>query len=80
MPPKDFLKEDLSIGDTVAFLAPNYRMMVKGIVIKITPKKIIIGYYNDWNFSSRYKKTYTIEPRCVIKITKQSELLNYEEW
>ena len=47
---KDFFKQDLAIGDIVAFYAPNYRHFTKGKVIAFTPKKVRVEYMNTWNF------------------------------
>mgnify|MGYP000060629689 CR=1 FL=1 len=41
---KDFNNNVLAIGDTVAFLEPNYRHMVAGKVIGFTAKMIRVEY------------------------------------
>ena len=66
----DFLGQPLSVGDIVVFPAPQYRHLVKGIVIGFTPKKVRIEYSNTWNHSAPgYKSEYLTEPgRNVIKI------------
>jgi hypothetical protein len=41
---KDFFGNELEIGDTVAFNPPVYKGLVKGIVVKFTPKMIKVSY------------------------------------
>ena len=49
---RDFFNTELTVGDTVAFMAPGYRNLVKGTIIRFTPKMVIIEYLNNWNFSN----------------------------
>lgn len=44
---KDFNKNDLKIGDIVAFLEANYRDLKKGTVINFTEKMIVIEWSNE---------------------------------
>lgn len=39
---KDFNGVELREGDTVAYLPPNYRHLIKGMVVGFTPKMIAI--------------------------------------
>lgn len=41
---KDFLNNDLNVGDTVVITMPNYREFVKAEVIRFTPKKVVVKY------------------------------------
>lgn len=50
---KDFLGNVLKIGNDVVFIAPNYRILVKGRIIDFTKKNVRIEYINDWNYSGR---------------------------
>lgn len=47
---KDFLGNEIKVGDTVAFAAPQYRHLTTGKVIKITPKKVRVEFVNNWNY------------------------------
>lgn len=44
---KDAAKRILRIGDTVAFVVPNYKTMAIGKIVKFTPKMVTIEYDND---------------------------------
>jgi hypothetical protein len=48
---KDFLGREIQIDDKVVFMAPGYRNLVIGTVIKITPQFVRIAYMNTWNYS-----------------------------
>jgi aspartate 1-decarboxylase len=41
---KDAAKRILRVGDTVAFVVPNYRTMALGKIVKFTPKMVTIEY------------------------------------
>jgi hypothetical protein len=43
---KDFLGNELKVGDTVIFIEPNYRNFQKGKIFKITEKTIFINWRN----------------------------------
>jgi hypothetical protein len=65
---KDVFGNDLEIGDTVAFYAPGYRSMCKGIIIAFTPKQVRVEYMNTWNYSSPgHKFTYLNYPSDFAK-------------
>lgn len=40
--PKDFLGNVIHLGDTVVFIQLKYRNLLKGTVVKITPKTVLI--------------------------------------
>lgn len=65
---KDYLGNEIEIGDTVVFCAPHYRFLTKGIVIKETPQKIVIEYSNGWNYCKPSVTTYRIEPKHTVKV------------
>jgi hypothetical protein len=48
---QDFFGKELNVGDEVAFIAPGYRHLAKGIIQRFTDKMVIIDYSNTWNFS-----------------------------
>lgn len=41
---KDILGKPTSVGDFVVVTKKNYRDMVIGVVLKVTPKKILVQY------------------------------------
>lgn len=53
---KDFLGNQIDIGDTVIFEAPKYRDFAIGKVITKAPKSCQIEYINDWNYPSKGHK------------------------
>lgn len=61
---KDFLGNELSVGDTVVAIEKQYRNFKKARIIKIMNVKLTVEYtqYNG------YKESYTITPDCCIKI------------
>jgi len=42
--PKDFLGNDIHVGDKVAFMQLKYRNLITGTVVKITPKTLLIEH------------------------------------
>jgi len=68
---KDFLGNDLALGDEVVLTAPNYRHFVKAKVIKFTPKKVRVEYLNTWNFPSGngLRLEYLSDPEFLVKIS-----------
>ena len=40
----DFLGIELAVGDFVAAIRPNYRELVLGKIVKLTPKKVQVEY------------------------------------
>lgn len=43
---KDFLGNELKVGDTIIFIEPNYRNFQKGKIFKITEKTVFINWQN----------------------------------
>lgn len=41
---KDFFGNEITLGDTVAFMQTGYRQLVKGTVIKITNNTLILSH------------------------------------
>jgi phage gp45-like len=61
---KDFLGNDLKIGDDVVFVQLGYRNLLKGKIAKITEKTILI-HHDKTNTCSTKTKQF---PEQVIKI------------
>jgi hypothetical protein len=66
---KDFVGNELSIGDIVVFEQPNYRNFILGEITKKTPQKIHVKYFYQHNFHD-----FLILPNAVIKVNKKSEI------
>lgn len=66
---QDFLGNDLEVNDSVIFIAPGYRSLVLGRVVKLTEKSIRIAYMNTWNFSKPgYRSELLQRPSQVTKV------------
>ena len=63
---KDFLGNDLEVGDEVVFMFLKYRSLGKGVIIKITPKTILIEHphFNMPNYTTTTKQF----PNQVVKV------------
>ena len=48
---KDYFKQQLLIGDVVAFYAPGYRQFATGTIVAFTKKQVRVSYMNTWNYS-----------------------------
>jgi hypothetical protein len=53
---EDFTGKKLVVGDKVVMIAPNYRHLVEGTILRFTPKMVVVEYFNDWNHSTPYRK------------------------
>ncbi len=66
---KDFLGKELYLNDKVVFIAPSYRLLVIGTIIKFTPLKVRVSYKNNWNNSGEGVACEIIqEPNQLVKI------------
>lgn len=64
---KDFIGNELEVGDKVIFIAPNYRHYAKGIVQRFTKETVVIEYTNTWNYIKGSAMTIKQIPSQVIK-------------
>jgi len=62
---KDFLGNDLYVGDEVAFVQLGYRNLLRGRIKRITEKTILISHEMTNTCSTETKQT----PSQVIKIS-----------
>lgn len=66
---KDFLGKELSLGDTVILIAPNYRHLVKAKIYAFTPKHVRVEFYNTWNYGHPgFVKQFLQSPSQLIKV------------
>lgn len=72
---KDFLGNNLELGDEVVFTAPKYRMFAKGNIIAFTKNKVRVEYMNTWNFAAPgYKDEYLCEPSFLILSKEKNDV------
>lgn len=63
---KDFFGQELSIGDTVAFLPERYRELVSGTIVAFTNSKVRVEFINRYYGQNSLDKTIRY-PLTVIK-------------
>jgi len=64
----DYMGKEMSVGDTVVFVAPKYRHFAKATITKITEKTVFLEYMNTWNYGGDgYKKSCKQSGDQVIK-------------
>lgn len=56
MSAKDFVGNDLNVGDTVAFIQIGYRNLLKGIVSRVTSKTVLIVHERTNTCSTESKQ------------------------
>lgn len=64
---KDFLGNELNVGDEVAFMQGNYRNLMKGVIFSMGTVKITISYETDYGHTSKAIQF----PNQVIKIVRR---------
>ena len=62
---KDFLGNDVKVGDIIAVAPRNYRGLVKAKVIKITKMTFLVEYVP---FGYTYPTEYRVDHDAVIKV------------
>lgn len=45
---KDFLEQELNVGDTVVLILPGYRELTKGTIVRFTKCFVIVLYRKPW--------------------------------
>lgn len=64
---RDFIGQELEVGDVVAVTPKDYRGLVKATVAAFTPKQVRLQYFNHYN----YLIEYLTPPNSVVKIPRQ---------
>ena len=66
---KDYLGNEIQVGDRVIFTRLNYREFTEGTILKITPQKVLID--EDVEYDPEYPdynvKTYQFHHQVIIK-------------
>jgi hypothetical protein len=67
---KDFLGQELKLGDSVIIMLPNYREHTRSVVIQFTPQQVRVEYQYQG-----YTCTYLCRPRDVVLIVDTEVIL-----
>lgn len=76
---KDFLNNELAIGDGVLFRTPSYSSLAVGVVTAFTAQKVRLSYINTWNYGPQgYLMSILLDPSVVAwsvadKITEEMD-------
>lgn len=74
---KDFLGNELNVGDEVAYFSPHYRTFQRGNITKISPKVLYIEKYKTKDYTQTFRQFH----EQVIKIeTKFKPLYVTLDW
>lgn len=65
---QDFLKREITIGDSVIMIIPRYRNLVLGRVIKISPKTVSVQYSVPFGYRKGEVKEVSRVPEDVVKV------------
>lgn len=65
---KDFIGQELSVGDVVVVAPKGYRGLIKATVNGFTPKNVKLVYFDHCNRI----EDYLVSPNSVVKIPVQS--------
>ncbi len=64
---KDIFKNELEIGDTVAFMEPGYTYTLQtGTIIKFTPQKLVIEWCKDKEYNPK-ERSYKFPEQIAKK-------------
>lgn len=64
---RDFLGEELGVGDKVAFIKNGYRSLILGVIVKLNDRKLTILEVTKFRISETPNST-TRYPNEVIKV------------
>ena len=67
---KDYLGNELEIGDHVVGVLPGYREFVKGVIYAFTPQKVRIEYFYNFYGQGMSSKKILQDPAQLIAIDK----------
>ena len=62
---KDYVGQECQIGDTVVFNEPYYKGLVKGTILRFTPKGIRVQYYLHDDPNRYERDTFVYEGQFV---------------
>ena len=64
----DFLGKELSIGDNVVFITPEYRRFASGKIVAFTFRKVRVVQSTRWNYLDGYDKGILQRPNQLVKV------------
>lgn len=71
---RDFLGQNISVGDSVVTTPKNYRGLVKATVVAFTPKKVRVRYTNTWNYGPKGREEdFLTPPESLVKFEPQGD-------
>jgi hypothetical protein len=56
---KDFWGHDLVVGDTVVFMAKNYRFLKEGIIVSISDKMLLIEHEVQNSYKTKTRQCHS---------------------
>ena len=66
---KDFLDNELAIGDEVVATPKNYRGLVRAQIVAFTPQQVRVKYLNTWNYGAPGREeNFLTPPNTLVKI------------
>lgn len=66
---KDFLGNELSLGDEVVFVQQNYRNYLRGHIVAFTPKNVRVSFIGDSRYPSSINEILQQDSQ-LIKVMK----------
>lgn len=66
---RDYLGNEIAVGDYVIFMYPNYRMLSLGKIIKLTDKRVRLTHKHHQREND--EKEFLTEPDMVVKINPE---------
>ena len=71
---KDFIGQELAVGDFVAFMRPMYRELTLGKVTSFTSKKVHVGY-DRYIASKDFKDDFLALPTNLVRLEPTDALM-----
>lgn len=71
---KDYLGQQLAVGDKVVMIAPRYRSLVVGTITAFTDLNVRVDYTNTWNFRAPGRSMKILQsPDQLVKVCVTEE-------
>lgn len=69
---KDFLDQELEVGDHVILILPGYRELVSGVVLRFTKCFAIVLYRRPWGGVRDGNTEIKQNPKQLVKVPNQA--------
>ncbi len=66
---KDYLYQELNVGDYVVFRTPSYSSISIGKIITFTPQKVRVEHWQNYGINDR--TNLLVDPDAVAKISAE---------